>query len=313
MLEKVRNWIYSNDKLALLERKFAVTTNPNFSISKVLLTKLRVLSEFIFRSLFESKPPTNWRKDLYEFRERKFPSKCLVLANGPSLALLRPKEIIDLQNRRKIDIFAVYNFLLSPMAKKITPDFLCLSDPAHIPNSTDESLHFWDAIRQRSETVLILPKHWHQFVVDNKIKNKCLFFDDRSLELWSKSTSPTKPRGYMSLTALKGLAFATWLPYKQIFILGFDNSMYQTLNVDDQNRLWQGSNHAEGTANIDNTDMSKFYPNGVSDYFFDLSQIFINFKLFSKSKKVFNLDSVSVTDSFPKVPMSSLICSQEEL
>lgn len=299
MFNKLKFWISENKSLARLERTYAVTSNPNFSLTKSLLVKIRVLVEFMVRSILETSPLASWKSEIKNLRKDHFPPVCLVLANGPSVSKLDTTEIVKLQQSEKLHVIAVNNYLQSDLFQSLTPNFLCLSDPAHLPRPTENS-SFWKQIIDHPEINLILPKHWYQLIIEQKVPNNCYYFDDRSLELFSKNTKPTRPRGYMSLTALKALAFADWLPYAKVVILGFDNSMFQTLKVDENNNLLQGSNHAKGAANVNVSYMTSFYPNGVSDYFFDLSQIFQSFKLFSKSFKITNIDKNSITDAFPK-------------
>jgi hypothetical protein len=107
------------------------------------------------------------------------------------------------------------------------------------------------------------------------------------------------PRGYLSLTALKGLAIAKYLGYQKIFTVGLDASLFQTLSVDHSNRLFQGSNHVAGV-NRKSIPMDDFYPNGMMDYFFDTARYFFHVKKYFSDGRFYNLDPESFTDGLLK-------------
>ena len=181
-------------------------------------------------------------------------------------------------------------------------DFLVLSDPASHPSSQDaRTVELWKNIRMIPNLRLITPVSWHLKMEDKFCDSgNCFHFSDLSLETIRNSTSPLKARGYPSLTAYKALAFADYLGFDQIFIIGIDNSMFRTLKVDSMNSLVQNSNHF--TENYGPpTDVTEIYPNGIADYFSELSEMFLSLKRSFTNMQVINLGYDSEVDAFPKV------------
>jgi hypothetical protein len=83
-----------------------------------------------------------------------------------------------------------------------------------------------------------------------------------------------------------------------INIIGLDNSLYLKLSVDQQNRLWQESVHFSDNYH-EKTNISMHFPRGTVDYFYSLSNCFLDLQLF-ESLPIVNLDSRSITDTFKK-------------
>lgn len=155
-----------------------------------------------------------------------------------------------------------------------------------------------------------MPTTWSAIPELLEFSGVITFYNDLSLEGWTKNINPTRARAYSSLTAYKALALATYFDYQDILILGFDNSMYQTLEVDEKNNLIQGSNHADGASSKAVTLLNSEYRNGISDYFYDVSKGFRDLNVFFPKVKIQNLDSASKIDAFRKIERHPLIKSE---
>ena len=108
-----------------------------------------------------------------------------------------------------------------------------------------------------------------------------------------------KPRGYLSLTAYKALAVSIYLGYKEIFILGIDNTMYQTVDVDQDNLIHLDGNHFY--EDLSKESSGTFYPSGMADLFYDYSLCFLDLRrCFGKQSNVTHLDPYSKVDAFRK-------------
>lgn len=286
------------EKLKHFERWSAPNSFPS-GVVQLVISRLRVLGEFLLRTLVGQGPRRWQRKIAKRLAGSKRGKVALVLGNGPSLDLLDIKRVLELQNQGVLDIFVVNLFCLTSAAKKISPDFYFLSDPGHkrTQHMTDPVRSLWGYISNQPSISLCLPAHWKNPIASI---DECLPMDDRSLEGWSRNTAPYRPRGYPSLTAFKALAWAVHLGYDQIFILGWDNNLFQALSVDDKNSLFQGSHHAGRSGKMSHRNIDAHHPGGVADYFFDLAySSYLLRKLFS-SNNIVNLDPRSFTDAFSK-------------
>ena len=150
-----------------------------------------------------------------------------------------------------------------------------------------------------------MPISWFYLIqTDSELAERTLFFDDSGLEGWTKNISPTRARGYLPLTAYKALAFAGYLDFRRINIIGIDKSMFRTVAVDFENRLIQYPNHFFERGAV-TTDISGAYPTGINDYFRDMSLCFGSLASYFVGLPIVNLDVESLVDCFPKA-ISSL-------
>jgi len=151
------------------------------------------------------------------------------------------------------------------------------------------------------------PFSWfHIIQADSELSTRALYFDDSGLEGWTKNISPLRPRGYIPLTAYKALAFANYLGFQRINIIGIDNSMFRTVAVDTENRLIQYPNHFFEKGAV-TTDISYFYPTGINDYFRDMSLCFGSLASYFVGLPIVNLDGESLVDCFSKDTSSQLL------
>ena len=284
--------------LERIERKTAITTHPQDSILLVIVRRLRILVFCLYRELSTVSFRRNATKHLRRLKQTMGLREALVLGNGPSINAI-DWEKLALENSH-LDVFVVNWFVLS--ANMFIPDYVVLSDPAMHPSSTSDerNLLLWKRLEELHSVILIVPLSWFR-VLNNDLRfnRRIVYFVDSSLEGWWKGISPILPRGYASLTAYKALAVANYLGYRRISVLGIDNTMYQGLHVSLSNQILLKDHHFYRSDK--DVDLSKFFPNGVADYFYDLSLCFMYLKsCFSKLNHVINLDEQSLVDSFTK-------------
>jgi len=284
-----------------LERMFSTQTSPNLSLTFQMIIKLRVLTEFFVSSASSPLVRRRLLRLTKATKGIKSSSTAIVLANGKSLDTLNLEALQKEKKEGNLEIFAVNYLPLSNLGERLALDYLVLSDPLTRPDSNNlKSKRLWQFIGAHRDLTLIVPTSWWRAVQGEKNSNPVLYFDDRSLEGWTKNISPTKPRGYITLTAYKALAFAIYLGYRKIKILGFDNNTFLTLAVDQDNNLWQRPLHVSGAeGSLDKKQDLSW--RGVGDYFYSASRTFIDlYVLFKGKAEVVNLDPTSLTDAFPK-------------
>jgi len=252
-------------------------------------------------------------KPLRELSNLCHANDALVMGNGPSTQRLNWQAVVDAQSRG-MSVFAINYFPLAPEFKLIQPNYLVLSDPIMKPNSNSDSRNeeLWITIQKTSSMNLIVPLSWYRSIkAQNNILNSILYFDDSGLEGWTRNISPLRARGYLALTAYKAIAISIFLGFRETKIIGVDNSMFQTISVDSENRLIQQSNHFF-TKGGKTSDLTAFYPKGISDYFYDVSLCFYFLRRCFVGQPVSNLDPHSLVDAFPKQSSSELIIQVRE-
>jgi hypothetical protein len=292
-LQQFKTWILK------LEMYFHTSTNPQYSITRVLVTKIRVLAEWVIRRMLDIGIRRKALRSLRSMERSLTGRKALVIANGPSLNLISLERVAEFQNDL-LDVFTVNFFPISKGTEDLVPNYLVLSDPQTMPNSLNaRASELWKWISAHPEVAIICPSSWFKTVRRLEIEStEFIYFDDSSLISWSKNISPLRARSYLSLTAYKALAVATHFGYSEIDIIGFDNSQVKGLRVNENNRVIQGPNHF--TQYSEDLDLTDRLSNGVSDYFYDFSCAFADLRNFSNVGTIWNLDPNSYVDAFPK-------------
>ena len=284
--------------LARIERKTAITTHPQDSISLVIIRRLRVLAFCLYREASTISFRQKGTKQLRNSKNSKGLREALVLGNGPSINAIDWEKLA--LEKSNLDVFVVNWFVLS--ANMFVPDYVVLSDPAMHPLSKSDERNslLWKKLEELNSVILIVPVSWFRVLRnDSRFNQRIICFVDSSLEGWWTGISPLLPRGYASLTAYKALAVANYFGYSRISILGIDNTMFRGLHVSSSNQILLKDHHFYSSDKDD--DLSNFFPNGVADYFYDLSLCFIYLKsCFSKLNHVVNLDELSLVDTFTK-------------
>jgi hypothetical protein len=231
----------------------------------------------------------------------------LVLGNGPSLDKLN----CELVERYIDDVFVTNGFYKLHVAEQLSPNFYGLSDPAHIsPNNdqTERELDLMYGYIKKVQAKLILP---HRLFGQSSYREiESFFFDDRELAFFNRNTSPLKPRGYGSTTVYKVLAFANFLNYDKIYILGIDNTLFSNYRGRPDNKV---SDVDQVTAKRMLEGRSEFleeyesvFMSGMAGRMQSYAHLFGDLSLFSRAK-VYNLDKNSLVDVFSKIENHPLI------
>jgi hypothetical protein len=102
------------------------------------------------------------------------------------------------------------------------------------------------------------------------------------------------------LTAYKALSCANHFGYKRILIIGFDNSGFKNISVSENLNLIQLPGHGLGDYS-DPWDCTLHYPNGIGDFLYDYSELFLSLRRCFGGLKVTNLGIHSEVDAFTKI------------
>lgn len=294
-------------KSLTVREKLAIVGSPHYyygkSIKRLLLHKMVLLISF-FRT---QKPESDLFRETERLKGSKKGMTALVLGSGPSVDLLKPEQLDEYID----DVFAINEFFELEVSKTISPQFYCLSDPAHFSQSDEYS----EARRAQLETylvntnpILVVP-HWsakeNVFNGLNKI-----FFDDRELSWFSSNIYPTKPRAYTSATLFKALAMACFLGYEKVFVLGLDNSNFKSYSGSANNLVLDSTNiTARSTLTDPPTSIGMpqhKFTSGMAGRMQSYALLFGDLKLFPY-ERIINLSADSLVDVFRKEPSHPLV------
>jgi hypothetical protein len=290
------------------ERKISITADPGLSVSYLFAIRMRVVAEWFFKYLMALPYRRKALRGTRRSRRIHTDQEALVVGNGPSAGKLNWNKVAA-EQKNGLQVFTINYFPLSEASNICTPNYIVLSDPITKPNvvTNSRTQELWEKVRETPNTTLVVPISWFYLIQgDSELAERTLFFDDSGLEGWTKNISPTRARGYLPLTAYKALAFAGYLDFKRINIIGIDNSMFRTVAVDFENRIIQYPNHFFERGAV-TTDISGAYPKGINDYFRDVSLCFGSLASYFVGLPIVNLDGESLVDCFPKDNSSLLL------
>jgi hypothetical protein len=291
--------------ISQIEIRTRLTVNPRYSLTRLAVQKFRILVVFVARSILEC-----WQLRLAHTHTRSIRGAysdrdALIIAGGPSVSGLNIQNVLEAQRLHKLDVFAMNWYTEGDLSSTLIPNYYGLSDPLTKPSSDSIfkgvfAQSIWTKLKTWPDTKLLLPHTWRK--LSNLIKNDVgIWFDDRELPGLSHSVSPVRPRGYISITAHKVIACAVYMGYRNIFIIGLDNSLFKSIEVDSENRIIEKPGHFYDTEESPNISRPSLYPNGVEDFLYDHSLLCLDLKRSFTAVNIFNIDKSSLTDAFPKI------------
>jgi hypothetical protein len=304
--EKTRDQLATTPAVSKLERWSSPHTHPGHSVWRVAVVKLRVLAMFVIRRLSQGGGRRNALRDMKNLKGAASGKTVLVVGSGPSAASLNEKEVARGQKADTLMVVATNHFLASPLAKTITPDFLVWSDDGFHPRLCSINTERWELLAKHPSTALVVPWTWKKDIDRSGIKNQVLFFDDDSLETWSKNISPLKPRGYQGTTGAKALALAVHLGGKSTQVIGLDLSYIKNFAVNADNSITRHPTHLAGT-DSGQQDLTGYTLLGMADLLYSTANHFRAFHTHFSRRNISTLDPNSLVDAFPKIIDSPLI------
>ena len=304
--EKTRDELATTPTVSRFERWSSPHTHPGGSIWRVIIVKLRVLAMFAIRRLSQGGGRREALGGMRGLAGSALGTTVLVVGSGPSAESLHGKEVATRQKSGTLAVIATNHFLASALAKTVTPDFLVWSDDGFHPKRHTSNPERWELVRGHPEVTLVMPWTWKKDVAATGITNKVVFFDDDSLETWSKNISPLKPRGYQGTTGAKALALAAHLGSKDIQMIGIDLSYIKNFAVNPDNTITRHPTHVAGT-DSGQQDLTGYTLLGMADLLYSTANHFRAFHTHFSGKNISTLDPASLVDAFPKIVDSPLI------
>jgi len=270
------------------------------SVHGILERNLLSLIRFTRRYPIEILHGFKGLKSTYKIRRSKSKIRALVIGNGPSQGYLN-SEILDQFTRMGGETICVNYWNLNKDLATHVPSWMLFSDRATLNNKrykykTDSLVDYL----RKNQNIKIVGPYWLIEQVRLKgLNNPTYSIIDSELP-FLKNINPLLPRGYVSMTLYKALAWAIHLGYSEIGIVGMDNTYPRNIFCDENNHTLNLNIHS-GTDDYVN-DQSEMYPT-IASKMADLFLLFGSLNCFPV-KGIVNLDQYSLTDRFRKISLN---------
>ena len=225
--------------------------------------------------------------------------RALIIGNGPSQGYLKKIEL-DKFVETGGETYCVNFWNSNKSLSSHIPTWMVFSDEYNLFGKNFKSINLIKYLRSNPSINIIIPTHHIKLARGLKLPNKIHAIIDCELSIW-RNIHPLFPRGYLSMTLYKALAWAVHLGYHSIGLIGMDNTYPRKIYNDKNNRLCALETHAGNKDWINN--LSPLFSN-VSAYIDDLVRLFYHLEYFPQ-KNIVNLDPYSLTDRFKKVTKDS--------
>lgn len=233
-------------------------------------------------------------------------TRAIVIGNGPSQGYLNSEMLNQFTETGGETICINYWNLNESLASHV-PKWMLFSDPATFSNKLEpaKAEALIEYLKKNPSVKIVGPYRLTQQARMLGINNPIFSFIDCDLPFW-KNIHPLFPRGYLSLTLYKALAWAVHLDYTEIGVIGMDNTYPRNLYCDENNHVLNLETHAGIDDSI--SDQSALYPS-VAALLQDLFFLFRDLECFP-TKSIVNLDPYSLTDRFRKIPLGQFLNTQ---
>jgi hypothetical protein len=309
--QRYENWrdsAASSSTVSRSERWTSPHTHPGASVVRTIVVKLRVLAMFIIRRFAQGPGRRQALAGMRSLRNFARDKPILVVGSGPSANRLRVAEVARAKESGELVVVATNHFFSSPHAIGLTPDFIVWSDDVFHPRRGSDNQELWRELASHPDTTLVCPWTWRKRVSAMGLDNRVEYFDDDSLETWSKNISPLRPRGYQGTTGAKALAFAVHLGGTVVQMIGIDLSYIKNVTVNDDNQITRHPTHVRGTDSGDQ-DLTGYSLTGIADLLYSTANQFRAFHTHFRGRNIVNLDPDSLVDAFPKLSDSPFVDS----
>lgn len=302
--EKTSTYLYlkENEYVMTLPRVVVAGKARNFypnSLLWLFFTKIKSLKTIISYLIYAIKG-WGWIEKTRKLRKRGVLVNAIVIGNGPSQGFLDVDTLTQFQKNGG-ELICVNFWTDSETLSKVVPNYLVSSDPIIFSNNIPDHLRekhekLLSYIHENSSIMLICPLNRCDELSEVFGEERIIGFVDHELRTWSNNINPLYPRGYLSMTLYKALALANWFDYKNIYLIGMDNTYPRNIYCDQDNKFINHEIHASDQDYA--LDQSAVF-NTVGDGLYEIAQLFYDARKF-KNPKILNLDRHSLTDAFKK-------------
>ena len=310
------NYLIQNNKVLKLKKYSIENINKKFylidSVLFLFLKKtkelLLALTHYCYQIIFYN---SEYRKTfLLKHLNKNY--KVLILGNGQSQDYLS-KNNLKFLIKNNFHLIVVNYWNLNKKFKEIIPNYIVISDRRILDNDREKKFFYKknkNLIKylRLNRSIKVICPFMHIHLVSRYIeKTRIIGFCDTELRSFYSNVNPLLPRGYLSSTVYKAIAMALWFSYKEIYLLGLDNTYPRDLYSDKNNSILNLENHAGIKNSI--LDMTNLY-GSFSDVLIEISYLFKDIEKFSKFKNIYNLDVYSLTNVFKKFSFNNKILKE---
>jgi hypothetical protein len=290
-------------KFFSLKNKIIARSSPRKIVGWSLLSLIKhhvksiIICFFYFPiSIYEGR---EFLKKTFDLRNSAIKKKALIIGNGPSQEYLNANEL-DMFTRLGGETYCVNYWNCNKKLSSHIPTWMVFSDTVPFSKKSNNSVNLIKYLRKNSSIKIIVSTFLLKSLKKLALKNKIYCFVDVELSVW-KNINPLLPRGYLSMTLNKALAWANYLNYNSIGVIGMDNTYAKDLYIDEDNSICLLERHAGSKDYL--IDISSEFSNAAA-YIDEITRLFYHLEYFPQ-KKIFNLDPYSLTDRFKKVTKDS--------
>jgi hypothetical protein len=247
----------------------------------------------------------NFRKYLKfnELKNSKKNKKLLILGGGPSLLKLEKIKNYKLKKNFEVMGMAYFNKYSNI---KLIPNYIISADNTFlVQNSSRKFMKKNIFTKSKNKNILkYIQKHNINLFLPLEYSNtykhlkiNANFFLSRNSIFFTKNINPLFPLGVPPMSFFYALSIGIFMGYKEIYLLGLDNTYPKDVWVDDKNKLYNIERYAK---EFYLSDQSMRYKN-ITSMYYEISMIFYGLNLYKQFQdKVFNLDDFSLTNIFKK-------------
>jgi hypothetical protein len=296
--EEGKKTLEKNSMFRTFERWSSPHTHPGGSVMRLIIQKMRVVIIFLIRRLASGSGREGALSTLKSLERSAVGKEVLVIASGPSAARVNTRAVAKAQREGTLVVIATNYFLSSSLATTITPDYLVWSDSVFHPSKAPSNVS-WAELESRPSLKVMVPWTWRH-KIPAQLKERFLFFDDDTLETWSRNISPVRPRGYQGTTGVKAVSLGIHLGAQRINVIGLDLSYFKNFSVDEHNRVLRNPTHLAGT-DSGTQNLSHNTVAGLADALYSTANQFYYLRTLFAGYPIVNLDPDSLVDAFDKL------------
>lgn len=312
-MEKVgtptERYIKENENTLRLKRIISEYRQPRsyFTDSIILIVENRLRA---LKRLFYNYPKIliKYHKEFFSLYNKKNSKKdrgCIVIANGPSQGYLT-SEVLQKFKDAGNEIICINFWSDNADLSIIPPNILLISDPftLNFDSAIDKFIleknkRLKDYLTKYKGIKIFAPTNRKKDLEKIFSKERLSYFCDISARGLISNISPAFPYGYVFMTFYKALAHAVWFGYKNIYVLGIDNTYPRNIYVGPNNELLNLEVHAGSEDYVNH--FKDCYKMGVADKLVEISFLFRDLFLFKRIRPdIINLDPYSLSDAFVK-------------
>lgn len=301
-MNSTEKYLLEHKKIFSLERRVVPSIMPRkvvgWSIRRIIKYHIKSLlhaSIFYPRELYIAR---QYLKKIWFLRNSACKIRALVIGNGPSQGYLTAKQLDNFKYNGG-ETFCINYWPQNIALSQHIPSWMIFSDPATFNLESSNAQLLVKYIKKNPLIKLLVPVFMLETVKGFDLRNDIYCFIDTELSIW-KNISPIFPRGYVSMTLFKALAWALHLGFEEIGIIGMDNTYPRNIYNDKDNRVCNLETHA----GVDDylSDQSYYYYN-VASSLDEMVRLFDSLECFP-NKNIKNLDIYSLTDRFKKTKVN---------